>query len=35
VAEIIIAKNRSGSTGEFSLLFNPKIGKFDNMQKME
>jgi len=31
LAEIIVAKNRSGSVGEFKLLFNEQISKFDNV----
>ncbi len=31
IAEIIIAKNRAGSTGDLKLIFNPKISKFDNL----
>ncbi|GBF48738.1 replicative DNA helicase [Leptospira ryugenii] len=30
MAEIIIAKNRSGATDSFELMFNPKISRFDN-----
>ncbi|TGN10014.1 replicative DNA helicase [Leptospira ilyithenensis] len=31
MAEIIIAKNRAGATGDFPLMFNPKISRFDNV----
>lgn len=30
-AEIIIAKNRAGQTGQFHLLFSPQYSKFDNI----
>jgi replicative DNA helicase len=31
VAELIVAKNRSGPTGTVRLLFNPRLTKFENL----